>query len=337
MLHGSNCRSKSKRDILLIMPPIRQKWDTSYKKRYPTTLLFLADYLYKHGHLSTIIDCYTFDYSLEESLNEISRYDPKLVGFTCCTESRFVTYEMIRKTKELFPETKIVVGGPHFTPTAKEALEKIPEIDVVVLGDGEETLLELVEAYDSDGQIETINGIAFRERGQIVYTQPRYPSAIPDIEDDPRRFLVMSDRHTPFIEARNMPGQLALPVFVSVGCRFRCVYCNYSQRPHFRKKSVDDLIKEVRRKQRKYNHNIFQFVAADFLQMKKDYIKELCKELRKLKPVPQWWTMGRADSDPSILQLMKQARQSMRAPFVQIVGTCMSFEIIHRKFLTNIV
>ena len=306
MMSRSNCGSGSKKDILLIMPPIRQDWDTAYKRRLPTTLLFLANYLYQHGHLSTIIDCYTLDYSLEEYLNKIRHYNPRVVGFTCCTQSRFITYQMIRKTKELFPRTKIVVGGPHFTPTAKEALERIPEIDVVVLGDGEETLLELLEAYDSNGQIDAINGIAFRKDGQIVFTKSRQMSAILNGCYDPKQFLIWNDRYTPFIDARNMPGQQALPVFTSVGCWFKCVYCNYSQRPHLRLKSVDDVIKEVEWKQRKYNHNTFQFVAADFMA-KKDYVKELCRKLMELKPVPQWWTMGRADSDPSILQLMKKA------------------------------
>jgi radical SAM superfamily enzyme YgiQ (UPF0313 family) len=112
----------------------------------PLGLLYLASYLEKHGYEVCISDAYAQHYTIEEIVAQAKRFAPEVIGITSSTSLRFTAIELIKKLKQ---ETGalLLVGGQHFSPTAVDALKLIPQLDVVVKQEGEETTLELLRRY----------------------------------------------------------------------------------------------------------------------------------------------------------------------------------------------
>jgi len=80
------------------------------------------------------------------------------------------TLETAKKAK---PDVLTVVGGQHFTATAKESLETYQEIDVIVRGEGEQTLVELVKALANKTSFSRVKGLSFRHKARVYHTPPR--------------------------------------------------------------------------------------------------------------------------------------------------------------------
>jgi len=89
---------------------------------------------------------------------------------TCNTYLVVRTLELAKKVN---PDILTIVGGQHFTATAQESLETYPEIDVIIRGEGELTLTELVEAARMHSSFSQVKGVSFRNKGQIIHTPPR--------------------------------------------------------------------------------------------------------------------------------------------------------------------
>jgi len=104
----------------------------------------------------------------------ISRFNPDIVAasaFAACN-----VYSVLRTleiAKGINPKILTVTGGQHFTATAHESLEKYPEIDVIVRGEGEETLTELVKNSTRKSQFPKIKGMSFRHNGKLIHNEPR--------------------------------------------------------------------------------------------------------------------------------------------------------------------
>jgi len=160
---------------VLVNPPY--KWDREDKEvLYPFSLLYLISYLYKKSGLRcSLIDCDGLNLNQEEFRERLDIANPDVIGFTGNTRARFLVYDEIRYARQVFPKVKIVVGGAHFTPTAEEALRILPQIDVVVRGEGEITFYELIESWHNGSPLEKIDGISYRQDGRIVHNPDRKP------------------------------------------------------------------------------------------------------------------------------------------------------------------
>jgi len=94
-----------------------------------------------------VIDCQAMALDWEGLEKRIESFNPDIVaasGFATC--NAYVTARTLEITKKLKPEVLTVTGGQHFTAMAEESLRTYPEIDIIVRGEGEETLVELVRA-----------------------------------------------------------------------------------------------------------------------------------------------------------------------------------------------
>jgi radical SAM superfamily enzyme YgiQ (UPF0313 family) len=119
--------------------------------------------------------------------------------------------------KALAPHILTVMGGPHITFCAELTLQDVPEIDLVVLGEGEETIVELALAAQNPQGWSRVKGIAYRDKNQIQFTPPR--PFIQDIDALPEP----ARHHIPLGRYR----ALGLPVSMtpSRGCPFQCIFC----------------------------------------------------------------------------------------------------------------
>ncbi|MEM0314288.1 MAG: cobalamin B12-binding domain-containing protein, partial [Candidatus Bathyarchaeia archaeon] len=106
-----------------------------------------------------VLDCNAEGVDWKGLEKRIKEFNPNIVASSSlATCNAYVTVRTLETAKRVNPEILTVTGGQHFTVTAKESLEQYPEIDVIVRGEGEETLVELVKNADDPSAFPKIRG-----------------------------------------------------------------------------------------------------------------------------------------------------------------------------------
>ena len=153
--------------VLLILPPsysiIKALVGTSWA---PLGLGYLASVL-KEEHEVGLIDCVVNDMSFEDLRPEIKRFDPDIAGVTATTSTIHDAYKTAVILKEINPNCLVILGGAHATVMAHEILEECPQIDVIVRGEGEVTIQELLSVINDVEMYSEVRGITYRYNGSI--------------------------------------------------------------------------------------------------------------------------------------------------------------------------
>jgi len=142
----------------------------------PYGVIQLAAYLEKEAKDVDIevLDCNAQQLDWKKLEKHIESFNPDIVASSAlATCNTYVVARTLETAKRIDPNILTIAGGQHFTATAHESLEIYPEIDVIVRGEGEQTLAELVRNMNKKSFLPNIRGISFRHRGKIVNTPPR--------------------------------------------------------------------------------------------------------------------------------------------------------------------
>ncbi len=233
---------------------------------------------------------------LNKIVKEVSKTKPNILLISSWTGAMPFTAEFVREYKKRNPEVKIVLGGNNATFVPNETLGLIKEIDFLVRGEGQNTILELVDALFKNKKVNNIKGISLRKNNKIVNNSDR--ELIKDINKLP--LLDFSS----FQDFKS--DNFAL--MASIGCPYNCSFCSC---PGFWKKyrfySVDYMIKQIKLLQR-----LFGDIKIDFwdsnITMNKKWGKSFCNRLIKDKMNIEWFSYSRIDNvNSEILNLMKRA------------------------------
>jgi len=187
-------------------------------------LYYLKSYFLKYSQKSdpTVkvkIQVFNEDQPTDIILEEILKQKPSFVGFSCYLWNIKKTLRICRLLKKNKPEIKIFLGGPEVSPRAEEIFLKERAIDVVVRGEGEDTFLELVDAFrQKDVSLSGIKGISFRNAKKIIHNPDRPNIAELDIIPSPylSGLVNLKDKHI-----------LDVPLETTRGCVYHCSYCYY--------------------------------------------------------------------------------------------------------------
>ncbi len=250
----------------------------------PYGLLQLAAYLEAKIPEADIevVDCQAMSLDWKGLEKRITSFDPDIVatsGFATC--NTYVAARTLETAKKLKPETITVVGGQHFSATAQESLEAYPEIDVVVRGEGEETLTELTKAVGNNTSFSGIAGISFRNRNNIRHNPPRLLFDDLDCLPFPGYHFVKDYVH--LYHFTMMAGSKARYGIVeaSRGCPHRCTFC--SQWKHwqgsYRHKSVKRIADEIEFLHKNYGSKLLWLTDDNFGFGQR--MEDLCDELIK--------------------------------------------------------
>jgi len=289
-------------NITLVNPP----WQFyTPSKLYPLGVSYLAASLMQHG----FPDVRIVDLNLElteprdvfrQSVALVEKTGPRVVGITCWTVHLLFCLEFVRIYKKSHPEVTIVLGGVHASFQTEELMRLCP-VDVVVRGEGEETLVELAEALDTNRSLEGINGISFRKDGAIHHTPDR--PLIKDLDGIPfpaYRLLQPVERYQP------LNRKYVFSVVASRGCPYKCIFCSANRMWKYqRRRSPGNILEEVRWIAKTYNAGFIRFEDDD-LTANRQWSLELFG-LLKDEAVP-FDCLTRIDRiDPEILQAMRDA------------------------------
>ena len=302
-------------NILLINPNL------SLSERYgmlarvgPTTeplgLAYLAAAIHKAGHKVKIIDAAPLHYKPSDLVRELETENHDIIGITLMTPMYLCAMEVVRSIRKVDKKVKIIVGGPHVTIMPEETLKNNKDIDYAVLGEGEHTIVELIDAIKNKRKnFSKIKGIAFfdKRENKVVVTAPRPLEYNIDKFPLPARALLPMKLYTPTpTYYQKLPSYIVL---TTRGCPFRCVYCSKIFGNTVRYHSVERVIREINILIEEYEAKEIIFRDDTFTTNKK-YVVKLCKEMIKqeISKKIQWTCMTRVDLvDEELLWIMKKA------------------------------
>ncbi len=193
----------------------------------PLGLCSLAAYLAKQGIASDIVDFNAWPDSTGRMSRILTHGRPAFIGFSCTTSSFLDGVRLAGIARTALPEVGVIFGGVHVSSQGLKMIRKHEVIDYIVVGEGEETLSELME---SEGNPENIPGLIYRDQvsGEIVSTGRR--SQVLDLDELPypayEKLKGYPERYTlPIFNYPAAPGTSALS---SRGCPYSCSYCDRS-------------------------------------------------------------------------------------------------------------
>ena len=173
-----------------------------------------------------VLDCTTLQLSWRDIEKRIETFNPDIVAasaFASCTVYSILRTLEIAKTVN--QNILTITGGQHFSATAQESLEKYPEIDIIVRGEGEETLTELVKNLTRRSYFSKILGISFRHEDKIIHNKPRPLIKDLNILPYPGYHFVkdlVHKYHFAAMAGYNTPYAL---IEGARGCSHKCTFC----------------------------------------------------------------------------------------------------------------
>ncbi len=286
--------------VTFINPP-----QTSSKYKFmgvvapPLGIAYMAGVLEENGFDVSVIDASALDMTWGSLEKEIRRISPGIVAITALTP----TIEQAMKTAQLVkkncPDTVTVMGGYHPTFNYKELLEK-DYVDIAVIGEGEYTMLELVETLESNGDLSEVRGIAFDD----VVTPLRPLIMDLDSLPFPALHLLPMDHY----KLLNMKTNMATMI-TSRGCPMQCSFCASAalHGPKFRLRSPKNIVDEIEHLAEDYNVETIAFMDDTFTLNPKR-VEDICVEIKKRNLDVLWGCTARVDNlSKSLLKQMREA------------------------------
>ncbi len=314
-------------EILLINPYYSQMIDnySFIRPAPPLGLMYLASYLRKHNLTCKIAELGVFDtrdalkmgrrvrFGLsDEAISDmIQKENPKIVGLTCMYSIYYHdVIEIANTVKKIYPGVKIVLGGNHASSYWQQILRH-PSIDYVVLGEGEETFLELSKKLLQSEPVAPILGLAFRDKDNaVIKNEARH--LIKDLDVIPFPALDLIDFKKYLGEGN--PFAMRFPVagiISSRGCPGDCVYCTVKAvwGRTWRGRSPKNVVDEIELLYNTYSIKEFAFLD-DSASVDRKRWETICDEIIARKLDIRWstpngiahWTLTK-----DILDKMKKA------------------------------
>jgi anaerobic magnesium-protoporphyrin IX monomethyl ester cyclase len=299
--------------IVLTTPPITLKERYGKLSGAANTLpslgiLYIAAVLRRDDYAVSVIEASSLGFSLKKLLDKIIAIKPKYLGISATTLSIFNASALADEIKKVVSNIKIIIGGPHITAIPEETMGLFKSFDFGVIGEGEETMRDLVNSLEKEKEISDVSGIVFRKGDDIVRTAQRSFLKDPDklsfpawdlLEDFPDKY------YPPPFRFKKLP---AVYIVTTRGCPYKCIFCDRSVfgnrcRGHSAK-YVLELIEYLSKK-----FGIKEILIEDdtFVTFK-DRLIEICEGIINRGIRISWSCLARADAvTPEILSLMKKA------------------------------
>jgi len=257
----------------------------------PLGLMYIAAVLEKAGHAVQIYDS---DPEYQASMiREIKDFNPDLIGLSFLTVGYQRALHLMQNLKKELPNKIFCSGGVHTTVKPKETLEEFG-VDFIVVGEGEDTIVEACRKLGSKEGLAGVKGVMYRDNGAIIDNGRR--DMIQDLDTIPfpaRHLIDMKPYLKPPGIIRGYATKNQTTIVTSRGCPFKCIYCgshNIFGRKT-RRRSVKNVVDEVEHLYKNYD-------------IKGIYYEELKRRNLNIK----WGCQSRVDqTDMALMKLMKES------------------------------
>ncbi len=260
----------------------------------PLGIAYLAAALVQAGHAVTVVD------ALGEALHRYSRVaelptglrhgltddeivdripaDTDVIGVSIMFSLEWpFTRELLHGIRRAFPSAAIVAGGEHITALPESSLSACVAIDYCVLGEGEQTLVDLLEAIEHGCDIAKVNGLCARIDGAPMRTVSRQRLRQLDGIPRPAWDLVPIESYLSHGVMTGVDYGRSMPMLASRGCPYRCTFCSNPVMwgPLWRPRSPADVVAEIEDYQVRYRAQNFDFYDLTAI-VKRSWIVEFC-------------------------------------------------------------
>jgi anaerobic magnesium-protoporphyrin IX monomethyl ester cyclase len=292
----------------------------------PLGLSYVAAVLDKAGYKTKILDAFMTDLPFRKKneitevglpykkiKEEIQRIKPEIVGignpFTSQVNHATKVADIV---KEIDSSILTVVGGPHFTVVQIDFLEEAKNVDIVVIGEGEYTMLDIVKFVEGKKKIKDIQGIAFRMGNKSVMNSSRpFNENLDDLPYPAYHLLDMEKYLDPKkIEYRSFQNR-AISMITSRGCPFNCSFCSVHLHMGkvFRAHSVDYVVNHIEYLVNKYRVKTIYF-EDDNLTFDIKRFEEICDKIITREIKFQWETPNGVRADYLTLDLLEKMKKT---------------------------
>ena len=276
-------------------------------------LAYIAAMLEKDGHFVKIVDRNPAMLKGEDvdlfTRNALLDFKPDIIGITATTPLMEDVASVLAILGENFPAIQVVMGGPHVTALPEETLKNYPEVDIVVCGEGEYTMTEIVAGCS----LSEIAGITWRNDGEIRSNPLR--SLISNLDELPlpaRHLFDMDFYLQPDnVVIRGLRGICATHIYNARGCYYNCKFCAGAAvfGREVRSNSAHTIVEEINYLISKYNVEGLYF-DEDVFFSSRPRAETICRALieAKIHDKIKWAALMRANAAPfDILEMMKNA------------------------------
>ena len=220
--------------VMLLTPPAQRLHNPATAQEdllpprtwVPLGIAYLASALRENGVDTVYHDLHDDSWISVASL--LRRERPDVVGISCFTLTRTNAHRLATETRRTLPGARIVMGGPHATFFPEHALAN-QDVDVVTLGEAEETIVELVARFEEGGDLKDIPGLALRSQGRVIRTPPRLRTE----NLDGLAFPAYDSFDLSLYKSPEVPEQYrsltGTHVLSSRGCPFHCGFCSVNR------------------------------------------------------------------------------------------------------------
>lgn len=257
---------------------INPQWHDEMFLSLPLGLATIVAIVKSEGHNVQVIDFDAKRIPDDGKIAHLSKITPKpdvlLLTGMITTYNRI--YNLAKMTKLLWPDCITILGGSLAT-TAPDSILKKLDIDIFVIGEGDDIIKLLLEALSSKSSFENVPGVKFKNLNNIFFTRSSIP---PDITKVPSPCYNAFPMHI-YTDFYKKSGR-CFEIYTSRGCPNKCIYCYHISGEQVRYRLVDDIISEIQFVKDNYYINRFSFEDDNF-GINKKWINEFINKIRDLK------------------------------------------------------
>lgn len=292
--------------VLFVNPP-----QTASKYKFmgviapPLGIAYMAGVLQENNIDVEILDATAEDMDFKDVEKELLKRKPDLVALTALTPTIGRALETAQVVKETLPDSIVVMGGYHPTFNFIETLED-ENVDIVIRGEGEYIMLNLVQALENQSSLHDVKGIVFEDKNsKEIVVNPEAP-LIQDLDELPFPALNL----LPMKKYRLLDMDTHMITMITTrGCPMQCSFCS-SAAMHgkkIRERSVENIVDEIEYLKTNYDIDTIAFMDDTFT-LKKRKVMAICDEILKRNIEIMWGCTSRVDTlDEKLLKKMKEA------------------------------
>lgn len=296
--------------VTLVKPPTAvSRWAHTTPTCPPLGVAYLAGSLAEAGHRVAVVDAVGEDpfqmlpvpgndamlshgLSVEEVVERVPG-GSDVIGVSCMFSHEWPeSRRLLRALREAFPEARLIAGGEHVTALPEESLRSAPGLDACVLGEGEETLVELVAALRDGAPLLEVPGIAFLDGDTFFRTPARQRIRDIDAIPPPRWEGIPLENYLDNGFGFGVHRGRSMPLMATRGCPYRCTFCSNEQMwtTRWLARKPDAVIAEMREARARFdvvNYDFYDLTAI----VRKDWILDFTRLLEEEPLGPITWQL----------------------------------------------
>lgn len=297
--------------VMLISPPYidlygRLKWAAG--RYFHLGVGYIAAYLRSQGnHTVSIYEMDSQGYSLDTIATVIKQKNPDIIGLTCATPN-FIRAVELAKIAKRCSNAIVVLGGVHASALSEFIMGHYSEyIDFIVRGEGEITMLELANKFNSKENLNSIAGLVYKQNDKIVAANPRPFIERLDAIPFPARDLINPKIFMPNLH--NARYRNCFSILTSRGCPFNCSFCasRLVSGDKYRTHSAEYVLDEMEMLKRAYGAEQL-IITDDTFTINQERVEKICLGMIERKLNLAWFCFSQVNTvNKQLLQLMKRA------------------------------